>query len=157
MSQGYASITLVGNVGKPPEEINYSRNGEEKKGVRLLLAVNDNNSSRQQNNTQWHQILAWQHNLTEFAIQHIKTGDTLLINGTPKIKQWEIQGTDQQKPITTSRLEVIATQIKRIKKSNHHDNTDNDNSQSRMQNNNGFTNNQQENDTLNNNDNNIPF
>ncbi len=80
-------ITLVGNVGSDPEQ---SGNGP----VRFSLATSKRykKDGEAQEKTTWHKIVIWNEMVQKFALQYVKKGDMVYLEGEMDYRVWEKDG-----------------------------------------------------------------
>ena len=107
MAQGYSDITIVGNIGKKPEQIEYQKDGETIKGVRFTIAVNDVSG-----HTNWFYVVSWQSN--RFVREILETGDVVLVKGNPRMKEWESRNPERGTVVLHKKIEIVANKIVRI-------------------------------------------
>lgn len=77
---GYANITIVGNVGKDPEQKDTKAGSVAKFSVGV--------STRKDAETQWFNVTAWG-KTGEVVMKYVKRGGSVLINGTLQVRQYQ--------------------------------------------------------------------
>jgi single-strand DNA-binding protein len=83
-------VMLIGNLGKDPEERKLESGTVMAK---FTLATNETYKDREGNRvkqTEWHNIVVWRR-LAEVAMQYLKTGSLIYVEGRIKTRSWEDQ------------------------------------------------------------------
>ncbi len=85
----YQKVILLGHVGRDPE-VKYTSAGTAV--VSLSLATSrrwkDKNSGEQQEDTEWHRVVAYDR-LAEIIGEYVIKGSSLLIDGRLKTRKWQ--------------------------------------------------------------------
>jgi single-strand DNA-binding protein len=77
---GYANITIVGNVGKDPEQKDTKAGSVAKFSVGV--------STRKDAETQWFNVTAWG-KTGEIVMRYVKRGGSVLVNGTLQVRSYQ--------------------------------------------------------------------
>lgn len=88
MAGSINKVVLVGNVGKDPE-IRHTNTG--KKIANFSLATSDSwkdASGQKQEKTEWHRIVVFNPNLSDFVEKYIHKGSKLYIEGSLQTRKW---------------------------------------------------------------------
>lgn len=96
---------LIGNVGADPI-VRQTQSGI--KVASLSVATNEqwrDNQGRQQERTEWHQIVAW-NGLAGIAEQYLKKGNRVFVEGRLQTRKW-----DDRDGVTRYTTEVVATKL----------------------------------------------
>lgn len=83
-------VMLIGNLGKDPEERRLESGTVMAK---FPLATNETYKDREGNRvkqTEWHNIVVWRRQ-AEVAMQYLKTGSMIYLEGRIKTRSWEDQ------------------------------------------------------------------
>ncbi len=90
MAGSVNKVILVGNLGKDPEERTFSNGG---KVVSFSLATNerwtDKASGERKEKTEWHNIVIFNENLGRIAMQYLKKGSSIYIEGQLQTRKWQ--------------------------------------------------------------------
>ena len=81
-------VQLIGNLGQDPEIINLQ---DGKKLAKFSLATTDrykNKQGEQVNDTQWHQVVAW-NKTAEIIEKYVTKGNQIGIEGKLTTRKWE--------------------------------------------------------------------
>ena len=88
MAGSLNKVMLIGNLGKDPESREM---GDGTKMAKFPIATTETYKNRQGekvSNTEWHNIVLWR-GLAEVAINWLKKGDSVYIEGKLKTRSWE--------------------------------------------------------------------
>ena len=88
MAGSLNKVMLIGNLGKDPETREM---GDGTKMAKFPIATTETYKNRQGekvSNTEWHNIVLWR-GLAEVAINWLKKGDSVYIEGKLKTRSWE--------------------------------------------------------------------
>ena len=88
MAGSLNKVMLIGNLGKDPES---KEMGDGTKMAKFPIATTETYKNRQGekvSNTEWHNIVLWR-GLAEVAINWLKKGDSVYIEGKLKTRSWE--------------------------------------------------------------------
>ena len=88
MAGSLNKVMLIGNLGKDPESREM---GDGTKMAKFPIATTETQKNRQGekvSNTEWHNIVLWR-GLAEVAINWLKKGDSVYIEGKLKTRSWE--------------------------------------------------------------------
>jgi single-strand DNA-binding protein len=89
MSKSVNSVTLLGNVGQPPES-KASQNGTQRTTV--SIATNERkkvpNSDKWEDHTEWHSVIFFGR-LAEIARDYLRKGSKVYISGRLRTISWE--------------------------------------------------------------------
>ena len=88
MAGSLNKVMLIGNLGKDPESREM---GDGTKMAKFPIATTEtykNREGEKVSNTEWHNIVLWR-GLAEVAINWLKKGDSVYIEGKLKTRSWE--------------------------------------------------------------------
>ena len=88
MAGSLNKVMLIGNLGKDPDSREM---GDGTKMAKFPIATTETYKNRQGekvSNTEWHNIVLWR-GLAEVAINWLKKGDSVYIEGKLKTRSWE--------------------------------------------------------------------
>ena len=86
--KGLNKVTLIGNLGKDPENIIIDAKTTVTK---FSLATSDSykdDKGKKHNTTEWHTVVMW-NNLANFAIKYLKKGSSIYLGGKLKTRIYE--------------------------------------------------------------------
>lgn len=102
----YSSIVLLGHLGHDPHPL-LTEDGA--KGARFSLAINrvwvDESGGRQQE-TDWYTVFVWG-KLARACLAHLFKGRLVLVDGRPRIQQWEDEEGNMREQIQVLARRVI--------------------------------------------------
>ena len=107
--RGVNKVILVGNLGRDPE-VRYLPSGGAVANVTIATseAWRDKNTGQMQEQTEWHNIVAWRR-LAEICGEYLSKGSRVYIEGRLQTRKWQDQnGNDRY---TT---EIIAREMKML-------------------------------------------
>lgn len=85
---------IIGNVGKNPE-IRQGKSG--KKIACFSVATSetwrDKETGEKKENTEWHRIVCFNENISEFVEKYVKKGSKVYVEGAIKTRSYEVSGT----------------------------------------------------------------
>lgn len=99
-------VILIGNIGNAPE-IKYTPSGAAV--TSFSLATNEtwlNAENETINNTEWHNILAW-NKLAEFANEYLYKGQCIYLEGKIRSSHWDDEKTGQKR----TKIEIVCSSI----------------------------------------------
>lgn len=95
MAGSVNKVILVGNLGGDPESRTMNNGGSV---VNFSLATsetwNDKQSGERKERTEWHRIVIFNENLGKIAMNHLRKGSKVYIEGQLQTRKWEKDGTD---------------------------------------------------------------
>jgi len=98
MGKGLNRVTLIGNLGKPPE-LKYTQSGQAVMNMRLATTGRFKGRDEQwQERTEWHNVVLWGKRAEGLA-PHLKQGSKVYIEGSLRTRSWE--GDDGKKRYAT--------------------------------------------------------
>lgn len=90
MAGSVNKVILIGNLGKSPE-LRYTQDG--RKVVSFSMATSeswrDKATSERKEKTEWHQIVIFNDRLGDVAIQYLKKGSKLYLEGQLQTRKWK--------------------------------------------------------------------
>ena len=99
-------VILIGNIGNMPEG-RYTSSGIAI--TSFSLATNEtwlNAENEKINNTEWHNIIAW-NKLAEFANEYLFKGQSIYLEGKIRTSYWEDEKSGQKR----SKVEIVCSNI----------------------------------------------
>jgi single-strand DNA-binding protein len=85
-------VIIVGNLGADPEERTFSNGG---RVVNLRIATSeswrDKNTGERQERTQWHSIAIFSEPLAKLAMQYLRKGSKVYVEGQLETRKWQDQ------------------------------------------------------------------
>jgi len=89
-------VTLVGNVGKPPE-IKTFASGDTIANVSIATSERwtDKETGEKKESTEWHNVV-FRGGLSKIVSDFVKKGDKLYIEGSIRTRKWEDKGGQQR-------------------------------------------------------------
>lgn len=97
---GVAKVTLVGNLGRPPE-LRYTNSG--KAVANFSVAVNSGKGDNQK--VEWVPVVVWE-KTAENCSEYLDTGSPVYVEGRWQTKEWEDREGNKR-----TRVEVVAFQV----------------------------------------------
>ncbi|OUV54950.1 MAG: single-stranded DNA-binding protein [Flavobacteriales bacterium TMED113] len=88
MAGSLNKVMLIGNLGKDPESREMSDGTKMAKFPIATTETYKNRQGEKVSNTEWHNIVLWR-GLAEVAINWLKKGDSVYIEGKLKTRSWE--------------------------------------------------------------------
>ena len=92
MAGSVNKVIIVGNLGRDPEERSFQNGG---KVVNLRIATSetwrDRNSGERKERTEWHSVAIFNENLCKIAMQYLRKGSTVYIEGALETRKWQDQ------------------------------------------------------------------
>ena len=88
MAGSLNKVMLIGNLGKDPESKEMSDGTKMAKFPIATTETYKNKQGEKISNTEWHNIVLWR-GLAEVAINWLKKGDSVYIEGKLKTRSWE--------------------------------------------------------------------
>ena len=88
MAGSLNKVMLIGNLGKDPESKEMSDGTKMAKFPIATTETYKNRQGEKVSNTEWHNIVLWR-GLAEVAINWLKKGDSVYIEGKLKTRSWE--------------------------------------------------------------------
>ena len=88
MDGSLKKVKLLGNLGKDPESREMSDGTKMAKFPIATTETYKNRQGEKVSNTEWHNIVLWR-GLAEVAINWLKKGDSVYIEGKLKTRSWE--------------------------------------------------------------------
>ena len=86
--RGINRVTLIGTLGRDPESKSFPNGGMV---TNCSIATNeewlDKHSGQPRKNTEWHRLV-FNNRLAEIAIQYLKKGSTIYVEGKLKTRKW---------------------------------------------------------------------
>lgn len=83
-------VILIGNLGADPE-IRYTQSGTPVVNFRIATTERwKGQDGQQQENTEWHQIVAWRR-LAEICAEYLSKGSKVYIEGKLQTRKWQDQ------------------------------------------------------------------
>lgn len=98
-------VIVTGYLGNDPEQ----RGSGDNRPTNFSIAVTDrwkDAAGEKQERTNWFNVVAW-NGLGDTAVQHIKKGSHVLVEGSLRTNEWE----DKESGEKRSRIEIVATSI----------------------------------------------
>lgn len=95
---GYANITIVGNVGKDPEQ------KDSKAGPMAKFSVGV--STRRDAETQWFNVTAWG-KTAEVVIKYVKKGGSVLVSGELQVRQYQDKQGQTKSSVDVNARELV--------------------------------------------------
>ncbi len=85
-------VIIIGNLGADPEERTFSNGG---RVVNLRIATSetwrDKNTGERQERTQWHSIAIFSEPLAKLAMQYLRKGSKVYVEGQLETRKWQDQ------------------------------------------------------------------
>jgi single-strand DNA-binding protein len=106
MPKSVNKVILIGNLGKDPE-MKYTPQGTPV--ARLTLATNERFKDKDgnwQDRAEWHSVICWAR-LAEIAVDYLKAGHKVYIEGRLQTRSWDDKQTGQKKSVT----EIVASDV----------------------------------------------
>jgi single-strand DNA-binding protein len=95
---GYANITIVGNVGKDPEQ------KDSKAGPMAKFSVGV--STRRDAETQWFNVTAWG-KTAEVVMKYVKKGGSVLVSGELQVRQYQDKQGQTKSSVDVNARELV--------------------------------------------------
>ncbi len=98
-------VILIGNIGNKPE-IRYTPSGAPV--ISFSLATNEkwvNTENETINNTEWHNIVAW-NKLAEFANQYLFKGQSIYLEGKIRSSNWTDENNNKR-----TKVDIVCSTI----------------------------------------------
>lgn len=90
MAGSVNKVVLIGNLGKSPE-LRYTQDG--RKVVFFSMATSeswrDKVTNERKDKTEWHQIVIFNDRLGDVAVQHLKKGSKVYLEGQLQTRKWK--------------------------------------------------------------------
>lgn len=92
MSNSLNKVMLIGFLGADPEQ-KSAANGDSFATVRLATSDTwkDANTGEKHERTEWHNIVIFNENIADFAIEYLKKGAKVYIEGKLQTRKWQDQ------------------------------------------------------------------
>jgi len=85
-------VIIVGNLGADPEERSFNNGG---RVVNLRIATSetwrDKNTGERQERTQWHSVAIFSEPLAKLAMQYLRKGSKVYVEGQLETRKWQDQ------------------------------------------------------------------
>lgn len=92
MAGSVNKVILIGNLGRDPEERSFPNGG---KVVNLRIATSENWKDRttgeRRERTEWHSVAIFNEPVGRIAMQYLKKGSTVYIEGQLETRKWQDQ------------------------------------------------------------------
>lgn len=92
MAGSLNKVMLIGNLGKDPEERSFPNGG---KVVSFAIATSetwkDRNSGERREKTEWHNVSVFSEPLGRVAMQYLKKGSKVYLEGQLETRKWQDQ------------------------------------------------------------------
>lgn len=100
-------VFLIGNLGNDVE-LQYTQSGVAVANFNIATSEKwkDKNTGEQQQQTEWHRIVAW-NQLAEVCNEHLRKGSSVYIEGKITYRKWK-DNNDNEKQVT----EIQAREVK---------------------------------------------
>jgi single-strand DNA-binding protein len=98
-------VILIGNLGKDPE-VHSTSGGKSVANFSLATSWRVKKDDEWQDQTEWHNIVAWE-KLAEVAAKYAKKGGKVYIEGRLQTRSWDDEKTGQ----TKYKTEVVANEL----------------------------------------------
>jgi len=94
--------TIIGRLGADPKELSGD-------GAKFSVATEHRwkKNNEPQEETDWHDVLCFG-SMAQFAIKHVRKGDTVLVEGRSKRRSYEHEGA------TKYAVEIVATTLRKL-------------------------------------------
>jgi len=98
-------VMIIGNLGRDPE-IRYTSGGTPVANFSIATTEKwKNKEGVQQEETEWHNIVAWKH-LAEISQKYLSKGSQVYIEGRIKTREWNDRDGNKRKS-----TEIVASQL----------------------------------------------
>jgi single-strand DNA-binding protein len=86
--RGLNKVTLIGNLGKPPEVQTLEGNITVAKFTLATTESFKDSNGQSHSNTEWHNVVLWR-NLADLAAKYLKKGSSIYLEGKLKTRSYD--------------------------------------------------------------------